>query len=581
MKKYETCWVEIRDAALVIYNPKSAPDEDTEYKSTGEIGVEISKMASCDEIDVLPLREAKIGGNDRKNIITVRNADRTSTTDVRFPNEVLYSQWGAVLRECTGLRLVTLADFQIEKHVGKGASGRVYLVRERSSQEQLALKVIEKSYVYESDDSYRHALDERIVHELASRHPFILSMRYAFQNRERLFLVTEYCQGGDLFEYLSKKCKPMEERKAKIIAAELLMAIEHIHNLGIVYRDIKPENVLLDENGHVRLADFGLTKRLRQKDGQLGRTNTFCGTREYIAPEMLAGDSYDFSVDYWAFGIIIYEMLCERTPFYCSDREKIYDRIKSSEVSFPEHLSPEVHDLLKKLLVKDPAQRFGHKNGAKDIKSHAWFREIEWSRVNLMWRPEHSIVHELTIMNCGSMGRNLAQRRPSNRRRERQEKKALTVLENDAEADTRAVEQSSPVTFNSTATPKNAKGGPAFVVPVTKARKSRPMIAGYSFSGRDQLSQTRILENFHLKARTRIEPRTGAAETQTEREFNSIDLEGLVQPISVRDIREKHSPMRHAASAVPVLSDLLSASKESMSSDLDDIVDRHVETARL
>lgn len=274
-----------------------------------------------------------------------------------------------------------LSDFCVLRHIGKGASGRVYEIEDKTSSERLALKVIEKNTVFESKDTYRHAMDERLVLQIIRHHPYILDMHYAFQNAKRLFLVTEYCPGGDLFEYMNRRVAPLDEQTARFISAQVLLALSHLHALGIVYRDLKLENILIDDEGNVRLADFGLTKVLRQHDGSLARTNTFCGTREYVAPEMLRGESYDTSLDFWTFGILLYEMVSGRTPFYTSDHAEIYRRIEKSPVFYPRHLSSDIRGLLSKLLVRDPAKRLGStvKGGVAAIKKHSWFKSIDWN----------------------------------------------------------------------------------------------------------------------------------------------------------------------------------------------------------
>lgn len=288
------------------------------------------------------------------------------------------------------------------------------MVRDRLTAEHLALKVIEKSFVYENDDAYRHALDERLVLEMACDHPFILNLRYAFQTSKRLYLVTEYCDGGDLFDYLKKRGKPFKEPEGRRIAAEILLALEYIHSLGVVYRDLKLENVLLDLDGHVRIADFGLSKLLGKRRHNSKRpppppsanlriappkpvnmTKTFCGTREYIAPEMLNGSEYGQSVDLWAFGILLYEILCGRTPFYSRNREEVYSKIESGPLRFPRNLSSEVVSLIRGLLDRNPGTRLGlGPEGISEIKNHEFFQGIDWEGVFLKDEHPDNIVVE-------------------------------------------------------------------------------------------------------------------------------------------------------------------------------------------
>ncbi|PXF45638.1 Ribosomal protein S6 kinase beta [Gracilariopsis chorda] len=303
-------------------------------------------------------------------------------TRVLFDSEHEKERWLDDITNAINRDKKRLSEFNVLKHVGKGASGRVYKVLDTTTNEILALKVIEKAYVFESESSYRHAMDERIVLQIVRHHPFVLDMRYALQNSKRLFLVTEYCGGGDMFEYLNQQPSPLDEEATRFVAAEVILAIEHLHNLGIVYRDLKLENILIDADGHIRLADFGLTKVLRQDNGKLKRTNTFCGTKEYVAPEMIRGDPYDMSLDFWALGILLYELMSGKTPFYHDDHDQIYDRIEKAPIFFPMDLSSEARSLIASLLKRRPIERLGTGSmGLEEIKLHEWFRDVDWDAV--------------------------------------------------------------------------------------------------------------------------------------------------------------------------------------------------------
>lgn len=339
----------------------------------------LAESVPSSEVVAFVLSSVRLVCRENARTICIRPLRARAAAHVTFASVNQVSQWRddfsrAVLRERK-----RLSDFRILRHIGKGASGRVYEIEDKVSNERLALKVIEKTTVFESRDTYRHAMDERLVLQMIRHHPYILDLRFAFQNNKRLFLVTEYCPGGDLFEYMNRLVSPLDEDTARFISAQVLLALAHLHAQGIVYRDLKLENILLDKHGHVRLADFGLTKVLRQHDGSLARTNTFCGTREYVAPEMLRGDPYDTSLDFWTFGILLFEMLSGRTPFYTSDHSEIYRRIEKSPVFYPRNLSSDVRALIGKLLVRDPQRRLGvTRGGIAAIQNHAWFKSIDW-----------------------------------------------------------------------------------------------------------------------------------------------------------------------------------------------------------
>lgn len=442
-RAHKRCWAELRGSVLLLHVVGE--------QSARADGDAIAKRTKAENVILVNMKDVRLRSDVRKAKLRVKRTGE-SDIDIKCKDSAECQKWQAVAVRAATERSVGLGDFEILQQVGKGASGRVFLVRDKSTGERLALKVIEKTSVYGNSDALRHALDERLVLEMATDHPFILNLRYAFQTANRLYLVTEYCDGGDLFDYLRKRGKPFREPQGRRIAAEILLALEHIHGLGVVYRDLKLENVLLDLEGHVRIADFGLSKMLgptptsprRKKDGMMGdsrpsatdmmggaggggaggggagdvgargryggyhddfddngsnqglpspqsgrtmslpsaavsMTSTFCGTREYVAPEMLSGADYGVSVDYWAFGILLYEILCGRTPFYSKDRDAVYQKIESGPLKFPRHLTSDVTSLIRGLLDRNPKTRLGlDKRGIGAIKDHVWFAEVDW-----------------------------------------------------------------------------------------------------------------------------------------------------------------------------------------------------------
>lgn len=584
LRGFRPCFVEMRDCALLIYPPQgSGRAEKDEHELISDL--------SPKYIEMVPLREARVVHDDAKKLISIRKPDLSGTVDLRIEDSSIYADWKETIRELVGLRHVTLADFEIERHVGKGASGRVYLVEDKETREHLALKVIEKSSVYESEDSYRHALDERIVLELATSHPFILDMRYAFQNRERLFIVTEYCGGGDLFEYLSKKSRPMEECKARYIVAEILLAIEHIHSLGVVYRDLKLENVLLDEEGHIRVADFGLSKMLARGQGiddgpkKLTKTKTFCGTREYVAPEMLAGDLYDTSVDLWAFGILLYEILCGRTPFYSRQRNEIYERIEKSPVFYPKDMSDDVQDLLKGLLERKVDARMS----LADVKLHPWFSVIDWDSLKQMKPHLNSIKQEIRQMNCGKGGAVTPSAAAKKSKRQLAEEKAMQILKDDAANDVKAIGRSSPRTNRISQDGLITPGRQAKVVPVTTERKRTPIIAGYSFVGEPPSTgpvvQKLASREFSAAAYHDMATSRGNAYDCASEQSDSVQTDSVV----TEDIVPDKTAVQSAQAIVPALQKMHTEDMDPHCDDLlspasphhlDDLADKLIETRR-
>lgn len=286
---------------------------------------------------------------------------------------------------------VKLEDFVMIKVIGKGSFGKVLLVRKRDTGLIFAMKVLRKENIIKRNQ-VEHTRTERHVLGYV-RHPFIVGLNYAFQTADKLYFVLDYCAGGELFFHLGK-VQRFPEPRARFYAAEITLAIEYVHNLDIIYRDLKPENVLLDENGHIRLTDFGLSKEGIQDD--FSGANSFCGTPEYLAPEILNRSGHGRAVDWWSLGALLYEMLTGLPPFYCRDRDRLFEKIRKGDLSFPKYLSAEAKDLLGRLLERDPTRRLGTgPDDANEIKRHPFFREIQWDKLALgqvppPWRPTFS-----------------------------------------------------------------------------------------------------------------------------------------------------------------------------------------------
>lgn len=267
-----------------------------------------------------------------------------------------------------------LDSFKMIKVIGKGSFGKVFLVREIQTAEMFALKVLRKDNIIKRNQ-VEHTKTERSVLGYVN-HPFIVGLKMAFQSKDKLYFVLDYCAGGELFFHLGKLGK-FPEPRACFYAAEIVLAISYVHELGIIYRDLKPENVLLDAKGHVRLTDFGLSKE-GINNSSSGATS-FCGTPEYLAPEILNRQGHGRAVDWWSLGALLYEMLTGLPPFYCRDRERLFEKIRKSELNYPRYLSSNAQKLLRGLLTRDPNKRLGSGAGdANDIKSDTFFGDINW-----------------------------------------------------------------------------------------------------------------------------------------------------------------------------------------------------------
>merc|ERR1719265_2581467 len=216
-----------------------------------------------------------------------------------------------------------------------------------------AMKMLRKENVV-MRNQVEHTKSERNVLERVT-HPFIVTLHYAFQTPKKLYFVLEYCAGGELFFHLSRAGR-FSEWRCRFYAAEILLAIGHLHSLDIIYRDMKPENILLDADGHVKLTDFGLSKEGIQDNFS---AKSMCGTPEYIAPEILNKAGHGKAVDWYSLGALAYEMLTGLPPFYTRDREKLFERIRRGELAYPSYITPVTKSLLQHLLTGDPAKRLG------------------------------------------------------------------------------------------------------------------------------------------------------------------------------------------------------------------------------
>lgn len=280
-------------------------------------------------------------------------------------------------------------DFEILKVVGQGAFGKVYQVRKKGTMEIYAMKVMRKDKIMEGNHAEYMKAERDILTKID--HPFIVQLRYSFQTKYRLYLVLDFINGGHLFFQLYNHGL-FREDLARIYAAEIVSAVSHLHAKGIMHRDLKPENILLDADGHVVLTDFGLAKELEENE----RSNSMCGTVEYMAPEIILGKGHDKAADWWSVGVLIFEMLTGQPPFFGGNRDKVQKKIIKDKIKLPAFLSSEAHSLLKGLLQKEPHRRLGSSPaGSDEVKRHKWFKPINWKKleareVHPSFRPEVS-----------------------------------------------------------------------------------------------------------------------------------------------------------------------------------------------
>ncbi|XP_048413837.1 ribosomal protein S6 kinase 2 alpha-like isoform X1 [Stegostoma tigrinum] len=270
------------------------------------------------------------------------------------------------------------SHFELLKVLGQGSFGKVFLVRKIKAPDlgQLyAMKVLKKATL-KVRDRVRTKLERDILVDV--NHPFIVKLHYAFQTEGKLYLILDFLRGGDLFTRLSKEVMFTEE-DVKIYLAELALALDHLHGFGIIYRDLKPENILLDEEGHIKLTDFGLSKEAVDHEK---KAYSFCGTVEYMAPEVVNRRGHTHSADWWSYGVLMFEMLTGSLPFQGKDRKETMTLILKAKLGMPQFLSPEAQSLLRALFKRNPANRLGAGvDGVEEIKRQPFFTNIDWNKL--------------------------------------------------------------------------------------------------------------------------------------------------------------------------------------------------------
>lgn len=266
---------------------------------------------------------------------------------------------------------MSINDFEIVSVLGRGFYGKVMLCKDKATEEYYAIKTIHKNRLVKANKVHTIFMERNVL--MKARHPFIVNFCFAFQNDQKVYLGLEYEPGGELFHHL-QTTGPLPIEEVRLYIAELSLALNFLHNKKIIYRDLKPENILLDANGHVKLTDFGLSKILDVDDET---ASTFCGTSEYLAPEIISRKPYTNMIDWWAIGILTYELLFGRTPFYDSNKAKLFQSIRCDQPKFPKNADPMAISFIAMLLDKDPDQRAGFES----IPQHPFFKGISFEDV--------------------------------------------------------------------------------------------------------------------------------------------------------------------------------------------------------
>lgn len=314
-----------------------------------------------------------------KNYLTIMNLekfhdnekkDEERKTELRKRTTVLFEKGKGQAKD------ICIEDFELLKVLGKGAFGKVMLAQKKDNKRIYAIKVLKKQEIIEQDQ-LEHTKAEKLILSHVN-HPFLVGLEYAFQTPEKLYFVMEFMQGGELFQHL-RTYKRFGEDQAKFYAACITLGLGHLHNKNYIYRDLKLENLLLDEHGYAKLTDFGLAKFLKSDEKAL----TFCGTPEYLSPEVILGKGHNRPADWWSLGVLIYEMMFGVPPFYSSNVQLMYKKAVREPVVFKPgiKISDEAKDIINKLLTKDANTRLGAQADSLEVLSHPWFKDLDWSKL--------------------------------------------------------------------------------------------------------------------------------------------------------------------------------------------------------
>lgn len=349
-------------------------------------GKEKEKEKGGDKTAKSPKKEKKVDENGR----AVEGGGQGGDDEVdAWDDPALFGQ-GGEKKVCTD-------DFELLTVVGKGSFGKVMQVRKKDDGKIYAMKVLRKEAIIARKQVAHTRAEKQILQKI--QHPFIITLHWAFQTEDKLYLILDFVNGGELFFHLKREGR-FSEKRVSIYVAEIVMALAHLHTHDIVYRDLKPENILLDANGHIIITDFGLSKEIIPEEG----TPTFCGTPEYLAPEILKGQGHGTAVDWWSLGTLMYEMLTGLPPFYSQNLNIMYQQILNATLTFPSDvtLSAEAKSLLEGLLTRDPTKRLGSEDKmASDIRRHPFFKHIDWDQlyrkeIEAPFKPKVNSVLDLT-----------------------------------------------------------------------------------------------------------------------------------------------------------------------------------------
>jgi len=376
---------------------KKLVEKDTKDKSKAKLNVKYANESDLKDKTVTKVQAKSFTRDEiQARIAKLRERDRRESDDDKDGDKEGGDDITPLIENSAKVRM---EDFDLLKVLGRGSFGKVMQVKKKSDGKIYAMKILKKRAIIARNQVEHTKAERKILQQL--QHPFLMQLRYAFQSKEKLYFVLDYLQGGELFFHL-KNNRRFPEDVARIYVGEIGLALGHLHSLNVIYRDLKPENILLDDNGHVCLTDFGLSKDVNPDE----KAHTFCGTPEYLAPEIVTGAGHNKAVDWWSLGILLYELTVGIPPFYSQNVNEMYNKIQHGVLRFPPFLSEACKSLIVALLNRDPAKRLGSGNDIEDIKAHAFFKDINWAK---MMKKEIDVAYKPKVKSTGEGTDNFAQ----------------------------------------------------------------------------------------------------------------------------------------------------------------------------
>lgn len=366
----------------VVSKPSSLPEIPDDYQEITEAMLTASMMEGPNSAHNVPAPTSQSHVmNGHRPLKAVSSSDPLAPpvpprTYSQRPNGPTHSYSTSCLPIVKPAKPFSLSNFKFVKLLGKGSFGKVLLAQEMKTKQYYAIKALKKDVVLEDDDVEATMVEKRIL-ALGTNYHYLTHLHSTFTTPSHLFFVMEYLNGGDLMFHIQLAHK-FKLPRARFYAAEILAALQFLHKHGIIYRDLKLDNILLDPEGHCKIADFGMCRENIVGSNSAG---TFCGTPDYISPEIIQGKRYTFSVDFWSYGVLCYEMITGQSPFGGDDEEELFDSIQNSEIPFSRFLDRYTVEFLKGLLERDPTKRLGCIEEREPIRKHPFFRPIDWQQL--------------------------------------------------------------------------------------------------------------------------------------------------------------------------------------------------------